>query len=295
MTCLLAVPVLDLPEVEAGADLARLILRHPIQWPDGSYGLQDGDIVVVTSKVVSKAAGLLTDRPREQVIAEQTASLVAERLGPDGRPLTRIVRTRHGLVLAAAGVDASNTPAGTVLPLPQDPDAEARALRAALQERTGLLVAVIISDTMGRAWRLGQTDAAIGAAGVLPLYSLAGRTDPHGNALQVTQPAVADEIAGVAELVSGKLSGNPVVLVRGLAKYVTPHDGPGAAALIRPASQDLFSLGTAEAEALGRRQAPFHRRTIRSFSPREVPAASSLRPASGTPPCRTRRRAPRAP
>lgn len=267
MSALQAVAVPDLPEIEAGADLARLILRRLPQWPDGSYGIDDGDIVCVTSKAVAKAAGLLTDRPRDAVIEEQTASVVAVRGD------TRIVRTRHGLVLAAAGVDASNTPPGAVLPLPTDPDADAVRLRADLQQRTGRRLGVIITDTMGRAWRRGQTDNAIGAAGVVPMQSYAGRIDGHGNPLHVTEPAVADEVAGLSELVGRKLAGRPVVLVRGLAHLVSEHDGPGAAAIVRPPAEDLFSLGTAEAIAQGRREAPFHRRTIRHFTETAVPHA----------------------
>ena len=265
-----AAALTGLPEISAGADLPDLILRHPPRWPDGTTGLAEGDILVITSKVVSKAAGLLTSRPREEVIAEQTVDVVAERRAPGAAGPTRIARTRHGLVLAAAGVDASNTPPGTCLPLPPDPDGDARRLRAALQQATGLRLGVIISDTLGRPWRIGQTDAAIGAAGLAPSIPMAGRTDPQGNPLQVTEPAVADEIAGTAELVSGKTSGNPVVVVRGLGGLLSMEDGPGAAALIRPAEADLFRLGTAEAIAQGRREAPFHRRTIRAFADRRV-------------------------
>ncbi len=264
MTAVQAVPVPGLPQIDSGADLAGLVAAAPLTWPDGAAGLREGDIVVITSKVVSKAAGLLTTRDREDVIREQTASVVAQRR--DGAGVTTIARTHHGLVLAAAGVDTSNTPPGTCLPLPVDPDADARGLRGELQRLTGRRLAVIITDTMGRAWRLGQTDAAIGAAGLRPLHSLVGGRDQYGNTLQVTEPAVGDELAGLAELVAGKSSGAPVVVVRGLDRLVTEQDGPGAAMLIRPADQDLFSLGTAEARA----QAPFHRRTIRAFTDEPV-------------------------
>lgn len=270
MTGLQAVALPGLPEIAEGADLCGLIAARPPHWPDGATGWQDGDVIVVTSKVVAKAQGLLTDRPREEVIAEQADSVVATRWLADGTAGTRIVRTHDGLILAAAGVDASNVPAGTVLPLPTDPDGAARQLRRDLQAALGVGLAVLVSDTMGRPWRMGQTDAAVGAAGIEPLTSLAGQQDAHGNQLQVTEPAVADEVAALAELVGGKLSGQPVVVVRGLADRVIGSDGPGAAALIRPTEDDLFSLGTAEARAAGRLEAPFHRRTIRHFTDQPV-------------------------
>jgi coenzyme F420-0:L-glutamate ligase/coenzyme F420-1:gamma-L-glutamate ligase len=266
MTGLMLAPVIGLPEITARDDLAALIAARPPRWPDGEAGFAHGDIVAVTSKVVAKAAGLLTTRPREEVIAEQTDQVVAQRVAPDGTVVTAIVRSRQGLVLAAAGVDASNTPPGTVLPLPPDPDGAARALCRDLRERTGVRVGVVITDTLGRPWRVGQTDAAIGAAGVRPLLPHAGMTDGFGNPLRVTEPAVADEVAGAAELVAGKLSGIPVVVLRGRADLVTEEAGPGAAALIRPLEQDLFRLGTEEAIAAGRREAALHRRTIRQFS-----------------------------
>ncbi|WP_245527711.1 coenzyme F420-0:L-glutamate ligase [Aeromicrobium marinum] len=222
-------------EIVPGDDLGRIIASAA---PD----LADGDVVVVTSKVVAKAAGLATSGSREDLLAEQTDRAVATRGD------TRIVRTHHGLTLAAAGIDASNTSAGTLLPLPVDPDGDARAIRARLAELTGRRVAVVVSDTAGRAWRHGQTDIAIGCAGLEPLESFAGRTDPHGNRLVVTAPAVADEIAGAAELASGKLGGRPVVVVRGVpAHLLTAGDGPGATALVRAEDDDLFGLGARDA------------------------------------------------
>ena len=232
-------------EVLAGADLADLVLGTVAGDEHGP--LQDGDVVVVTSKVLSKAAGLT--RPgtdREAAIDEQAVQTVARR-GP-----TRIVRTRHGLTLAAAGVDASNVAAGTVLVLPADPDADAAALLGDLTARTGLALAVVVSDTAGRAWRNGQTDQAIGSAGLRVLERYAGRQDGYGNELQVTATAVADEVAGAADLVKGKLAGRPVAVVRGLAHLVQPPGGPDgtARALVRDPDQDMFSRGAREAVLL---------------------------------------------
>jgi coenzyme F420-0:L-glutamate ligase/coenzyme F420-1:gamma-L-glutamate ligase len=165
---------------------------------------------------------------RERAIDAETIWVVAR------RGATRIVETRHGLVLAAAGVDNSNTPPGTVVLLPEDPDGSARRLRKALRDRLGARVGVIITDTLGRPWRNGQTDAAIGAAGVLPLRDYRGRPDTFGTPLAVTVAAVADEIAAATDLVKAKTSGIPVAIVRGLADLVTDADGPGGRALIRP-------------------------------------------------------------
>jgi coenzyme F420-0:L-glutamate ligase/coenzyme F420-1:gamma-L-glutamate ligase len=222
-------------EVTEGTDLAALVLEH--------LEPADGDIVVVTSKVVSKAEGRIVVGDREDAITAETVRIVA-RQGP-----TRIVRTRHGLTMAAAGVDASNVEPGSVVLLPEDPDASARDLRTALHDRTGLNVAVIVTDTAGRAWREGQTDIAIGAAGLQVLEQYAGRHDAYGNELAVTAPAVADELAGLAELASGKLGGRPLTLVSGRADLVLPagDHGVGAQALIRAESDDLFGLGAREA------------------------------------------------
>ena len=220
-------------EIGPGDDLAALVVEHAI--------LTDDDVVVITSKVVSKAAGLAAD-DKERLLDEQTDRAVATRGG------TRIIRTRQGLTLAAAGIDGSNVEPGTYLPLPADPDASARSIRAELRRLSGKRVAVVISDTAGRAWRQGQTDIAIGCAGLLPLESFAGRQDSFGNPLVVTAPAVADEVAAAAELAAGKLGRHPVVIVRGLpGHWVTDEDGPGAASLIRPESDDLFGLGSREA------------------------------------------------
>ena len=223
------------PEVRRGDDLAALLV--PL------VELTDGDVVVVTSKVVSKAEGRVRTGSRDDALPGETARVVARR-GP-----TTIVRTHLGLTMAAAGIDNSNVAAGHVVLLPEDPDASARALRATILERTGRNVGVVVTDTAGRAWREGQTDIAIGAAGLIVLEEYAGRIDHHGNELAVTAPAVADEIAGVAELAQGKLGGRPFAVVRGRADLVLPtgEDGAGAGALIRAEGGDLFGYGAREA------------------------------------------------
>lgn len=257
-------------EVGAGADLAGLLLDALAR---EGRALRDGDVAVVTSKVVSKAEGMARASTREAELPGQTTRVVARR-GP-----TTIVRNLLGLTMAAAGIDASNVEAGTVLLLPRDPDASARRLRAALAERAGVNVGVVVTDTAGRAWRDGQTDLAIGAAGLRVLQSFAGRTDAHGNPLVVTAPAVADEIASAAELAQGKLGGRPFAVVTGRADLVLPpgDDGPGAATLVRPEGADLFGYGAREAvvRALAGRpedRAPFGA----AASPEEVAAAVAL-------------------
>lgn len=167
--------------------------------------------------------------------------------------ITRIVENRLGIVAAAAGVDASNTPAGRVLVLPIDPDASARAFCAAWRERFGVTIGVIISDTLGRAWRQGQTDAAIGASGVLVVDDLRGMADSAGRDLEVTLPAVADEIAALADLVKGKVSGCPVAVVRGLSRYVTDLDALAAGFAKGNAAgiAEGRALGLAEGRAAG--------------------------------------------
>lgn len=239
MTGLAIRPLVGIPEVRPGDDLAQLIVAAE---PD----LHDGDILVVTSKVVSKAEGQVRTWSREDAVASETVRVVARR----GR--TRIVETRHGLVMAAAGVDASNVEPGTVALLPIDPDASARRLRAGLRDLLGVRVGIIVSDTMGRPWREGLVDVAIGCAGIDPTDDLRGQTDPYGNDLAMTVTAVADELAAAGELVKGKLGGVPVAVISGLADRVTEEDGPGAAVLIRPAADDMFRLGTAEAIEAGR-------------------------------------------
>ncbi|MEV4100833.1 coenzyme F420-0:L-glutamate ligase [Nonomuraea sp. NPDC049649] len=236
--------VTGLGEVRPGDDLAALLAGADIR---------DGDILVVTSKIVSKAEDRVREAPdRAKAIEDETVRMVARRGD------TVITQTRHGFVMAAAGVDASNTDAGTVLLLPEDPDASARRIRSGLGRRVG----VIVSDTFGRPWRNGLTDVAIGAAGVVPLADFRGAADTHGNPLHATVTALADEIASAAELVKGKLDGIPVAVVRGLSHLVTEEDGPGVRPLVRPADEDMFRYGS--------RDVVFARRTIREFSDRPV-------------------------
>src|SRR3954470_8857690 len=244
-----------MPEVQEGDDVAALIAEAA---PD----LQDGDIVVVTSKVVSKAEGRMVQMDRQKAIDGETVRVVAERGD------TRIVETRHGFVLAAAGVDASNVPAGWVALLPEDPDASARTLRAGLRSRLGIDVAVIVTDTFGRPWRNGLVDVAIGAAGFPVLDDHRGRTDAHGHTLEMTVTAVADEVAAAAELVKGKLDAVPVAVVRGL-RFESPAEDVGARPLVRPASEAMFRLGTREAKLA----AVYDRRTVRAFTATPVDRA----------------------
>jgi coenzyme F420-0:L-glutamate ligase/coenzyme F420-1:gamma-L-glutamate ligase len=240
-------PVAGIERIEPGADLAGIIAAAA-PW------LRDGDVVVVTSKIVSKAEGRLVEVPldgpereavRAAALRAETARIVAER-GP-----TSIVATHHGFVMAAAGIDASNVDPSRLVLLPKDPDASARALRAALAQRYGWNVAVVISDTMGRPWRLGLTDVALGVAGIAPLTDHRGERDPYGNELHLTVTAVVDELAAAADLVKGKVNEVPVAVVRGYLAAPPSQDGPGVAALLRDAASDLFSLGTAEARAAG--------------------------------------------
>jgi coenzyme F420-0:L-glutamate ligase / coenzyme F420-1:gamma-L-glutamate ligase len=219
---------------------------------------------VLGSKVVSKAEGRTVRAPdREQAIDEESVRLVAQ------RGATRVVETRHGLVLAAAGVDASNTDPGTVVLLPVDPDASARAVRARLRELTGRLLAVVVTDTAGRPWRLGLTDIAIGVAGLAPLDDLRGRVDAYGQPLEQTVVAVADEVAAAADLVRPKSSLVAAAVVRGLARYVVEDDGPGATTVVRPADEDMFRWGHREVVAA--------RRTVRTFAAEPVARDALLR------------------
>ncbi|WP_314224847.1 coenzyme F420-0:L-glutamate ligase [Streptomyces zaehneri] len=268
-----------LPEVRPGDDLAKLIAA-------AEPGLADGDVLLVTSKIVSKAEGrIVRADDREAAIDAETVRVVAR------RGALRIVENRQGLIMAAAGVDASNTPAGTVLLLPEDPDASARTIRAGLRDALGVEVGVVVTDTFGRPWRAGLTDVAIGAAGVRVLDDLRGGADAHGNPLSATVVATADELAGAGDLVKGKAAGLPVAVVRGLGHVVvaentenTEHTGntgsaqargsegadegglAGARVMVRSARDDMFRLGTSEAVRLAVTQ----RRTVRSFTDEPV-------------------------
>lgn len=256
-------PVQGLPEFRPGDDLAGAIAAAA-PW------LVDGDIVVVTSKVVSKVEGRLvpvpTDPDARDAARRNLVEAEAERvLARRGR--TVIVANKLGIVQAAAGVDGSNVRRDELALLPTDPDVSAARLRAALGERLGVDVAVVITDTMGRAWRVGQTDVAIGSAGLPVLHRYGGASDAEGNELLVTEVAIADEVAAAADLVKGKLGGVPVAVVRGLRPV---DDGSVARDLIRPLADDLFRLGTDEAIAIGRRQgrgeAVLLRRSVREFA-----------------------------
>ncbi|MBQ0925154.1 coenzyme F420-0:L-glutamate ligase [Saccharopolyspora endophytica] len=265
--------VTGLPEFVEGDDLAASI-SAAAPWLSG------GDVLVVTSKIVSKVEGRMITAPedpeqrdalrRELVLSESTSVLARK-----GRTL--ITQNKLGIVQAASGVDASNVAQDQIALLPEDPDASARRLRDGIAARLGVQVAVVVTDTMGRAWRVGQTDAAIGSAGLAVLHRYAGSTDAQGNELAVTEVAIADEIAGAADLVKGKLGGIPVAVVRGLT---TADDGSTARDLARPVEEDLFHLGTAEAIARGRREAVLVRRSVREFADTPV-AEESLRRAVG--------------
>nr|WP_258052824.1 coenzyme F420-0:L-glutamate ligase [Streptomyces sp. Ru73] len=269
-----------IPEVRPGDDLAKLIAAAATA--PGMPGLADGDVLLVTSKIVSKAEDrIVAADDREAAIDQETVRVVAR------RGALRIVENRNGLVMAAAGVDASNTPRGTILLLPEDPDASARAVRAGLRAALGVDVGVVVTDTFGRPWRNGLTDVAIGAAGVRVLEDLRGGTDGHGNPLSATVVATADELASAGDLVKGKAGGLPVAVVRGLPHVLTgPQEGTGgterpggaesadgaesaggeadtgARALVRSAADDMFRLGTSEAV----REALSLRRTVREFT-----------------------------
>lgn len=245
MTVLTVHPLTGVPEVTTDTDLAHELLAALVR---AGLQLEDGDVLVVSSKVVSKAAGLRLDgadpESRDDLVTKETRRVVAERMAGD-RP-TRVVEAAAGPVMAAAGVDASNTGDGGALWLPHDPDAAAAELRSALG-LGGRPVAVLLSDTAGRPWRAGQTDFALGAAGLLVIDDLRGGTDADGRPLLVTARAVADEIAAAADLVKGKADGVPAALVRGLAGSADPDTEDGAAVLVRTGPTDWFSHGTAEA------------------------------------------------
>jgi coenzyme F420-0:L-glutamate ligase/coenzyme F420-1:gamma-L-glutamate ligase len=261
-------PIVGLPEFRPGDDLAAAIATAA-PW------LREGDVVVVTSKVLSKVEGRLVAVPtdpaareaaRRDLVRSEAVRVVA-RYGEN----YMITENKLGIVQAASGVDASNVASGEVALLPENPDASAAALREALRALLGVQVAVVVTDTMGRAWRMGQIDAAIGSAGLRVLHRYAGTIDAQGNELAVTEVAIADEIAAAADLVKGKLGGFAAAVVRGLSVV---DDGSTARDLLRPGNEDLFAIGTAEAIAQGtregRREAVLLRRSIRSFSAEQV-------------------------
>ena len=259
-------PVPGLPEFRPGDDVAAAI-AGAAPW------LRNGDVVVVTSKVLSKSEGRIVAAPtdpderdalRRRLIDDEAVRVLARK----GRTL--ITENAIGLIQAAAGVDGSNVDIAELALLPVDPDGSAAALRTRLAELLNVTVGVVITDTMGRAWRNGQTDAAIGAAGIAVLHGYAGAHDQHGNELLVTEVAVADEIAAAADLVKGKLTGVPVAVVRGLTLR---DDGSNGRTLVRAGEEDLFWLGTEEALELGRRQAQLTRRSVRQFSSEPVDPA----------------------
>lgn len=239
--------VLGMPEVEAGAPLGALIAERS--------ELADGDVVVVSQKIVSKAEGRI--RRLSAVIPGAGARKYAAVLGKEpalvelildesaevlrAERSVLIVETHHGFVCANAGIDSSNLPEpNTVSLLPEDPDASARRIRAEIAAATGASVGVVVADSFGRAWRLGQAEVAIGCAGLTPLDDWRGRSDSGGRELEATLIAIADEAASAADLVRDKASGIPAAVVRGLGHHVGAEDGPGAAALRRPPEEDLF-------------------------------------------------------
>jgi coenzyme F420-0:L-glutamate ligase/coenzyme F420-1:gamma-L-glutamate ligase len=232
-------PVPGLPEFSPGDDLAAAI-AGAAPW------LADDDVLVVTSKVVSKVEGRLvrvppgTDREaaRQRAIDDETVRVVARR-GP-----LKIVETRQGWVVAAAGIDASNVAGDLLVLLPEDADASARGLRTRLRELLGVEVAVVVSDTFGRTWREGLTDVAVGSAGIPALIDHRGDVDPHGNRLETTQVALVDELASAADLVKGKLAGVPVAVVRGLTVPRTGAEDDGTRPLVRLGPGDLFPYGS---------------------------------------------------
>jgi coenzyme F420-0:L-glutamate ligase/coenzyme F420-1:gamma-L-glutamate ligase len=224
-------PVLDLPEVERGADLAGMIVERT--------ALEEGDVVVVTQKIVSKAEGRLvpvdeSDPGAKRALAESEAVRVLRRRGD-----LVVTETRHGYVCANSGIDFSNVAAGLAVLLPEDPDRSARRIRDGIRARCGRTVAVIVSDTFGRAWRRGVTDVAIGCAGIRGIVDLRGTRDALGRELVATEMCLVDEIAGAAELVMGKASSVPVAVVRGVDPSAL-GDGSVLREVVRPYGEDLF-------------------------------------------------------
>ncbi len=242
-------PVPGLPEIEEGYDLGAAIVERA--------GLSAGDIIVISQKAVSKSEGRLV--MLDTVVPGRTAADMAERLGKDSRLVELVLResrtviredpargiliteTHHGLICANAGVDSSNLPLpDAALLLPEDPDSSARRIRRQTVEAGGPEIAVLVTDSLGRAWRLGQAEVTIGCAGIAPLKDWRGENDSSGRELSATVIATADHLAAAADLARDKTSRTPAVLVSGLGRLVTADDGPGSAAQIRPESEDLF-------------------------------------------------------
>ena len=268
-------PVPGLPEFRPGDDLAGALV-------EAAPWLAEGDVLVVTSKIMSKSEGRLVAAPedpeerdllRRKLVDQETERVLARR----GKTL--IVAGKLGIVQAAAGIDGSNVRRDELALLPADPDASAAALRAALRDRLGIDVAVVVTDTMGRSWRVGQTDLAIGSSGVPVLHRYGGAVDRQGNDLLVTEIALADELAAAADLVKGKLGAVPVAVVRGMT---ATDDGSSARELVRPLDEDLFWLGTEEAIARGHREAVLLRRSVREFDAGVPVDPDALRRAVGS-------------
>ncbi|AOW94422.1 coenzyme F420-0:L-glutamate ligase [Rhodococcus sp. WMMA185] len=260
-------PVTGLPEFRPGDDLGAAIV-------EAAPWLRDGDVLVVTSKVFSKVEGRIVisptdpeerDAARRRLIDQEAVRVLARK----GRTL--ITENRLGIVQAASGIDGSNVDGSELALLPEDPDSSARTLRDSIAAALGITVSVVVTDTMGRAWRNGQIDAAIGAAGLPVLHAYTGARDSQGNELLVTEVAIADEIAAAGDLVKGKLGGVPVAVVRGLE---LTDDQSSAQDLIRRGPEDLFWLGTAESLERGRSEALLLRRSIRQFSDERVDPAT---------------------
>jgi coenzyme F420-0:L-glutamate ligase / coenzyme F420-1:gamma-L-glutamate ligase len=241
-------PVVGIPEIRDGDPLGQMIAER-------AGALEDGDVVVIAQKVVSKAEG--RTRRLASVIPSAEASKLARILGKEPNLVqlileessevvraergVLIVETKHGLVCANAGIDSSNVgDPESVLLLPEDPDGSARRLRAEIGAAAGARIAVVIADSFGRAWRIGQAEVAIGCAGLTPIDDWRGREDATGRELLATQIAIADEAASAADLVRDKAAAVPAVVVGGLGRWVTEEDGPGAAAIRRPREDDLF-------------------------------------------------------
>lgn len=235
-----------IPEVSAGDSIVQLILDA---LSANQTTLKSGDILAITSKIVSKAEGrIFPESEYDKLLDSETVRVVA--ITGTGERQTRIVESRLGIVAAAAGIDRSNAPEGRILGLPLDPDSSAATIRKALESALGIDLGVIITDTSGRAWRVGQTDIVIGASGVQLLIDMTGSSDANGRELEVTAPAVGDELAAMADLVKAKSANTPVAVIRGMSALLQ-KDATGARVLVRERQQDMFSHGTKEAYQAG--------------------------------------------